>query len=72
LLSCYQMMALQKPTEGWEKKIPLQAQIYKDKLDIYQDADYSAETHFPGRVIDAQFEPLYPVDDTFALSHDVE
>jgi hypothetical protein len=71
LLSCYQIKDVEDPGKGWEKKMVAQAEIYKDSLATFQEED-SQLGDPPGRVIDSQEDPLFPMDDNFALSHDVD
>jgi len=71
LLACYELKDVQQPDQGWGKKLQVQAQRYANLLEMYQDEDHRLEAH-RDRVKDVMAEPIYPLDDSFGVSHDVD
>jgi len=71
LITCYELKELQSPGEGWAKKKTDQLGIYTDLLQMYEEEDYRLQA-FQDKVKDKFGESLYPGDDNFALSHDVD
>lgn len=71
LLSCYRLKEIKEPNQGWEAKIMLQAETYKESLADFTEEDFQLGDH-SDRVKDTTGEFGYPMDDNFALSHDVE
>lgn len=71
LLTCYRLLDLKTPGQGWADKIALQAEIYKESLADFEEEDFQLGSH-SDRVKDVMGEVGFPTDDNFALSHDVD
>jgi hypothetical protein len=70
LAACYQHLDIREPQRGWDKKLALAAEGYKEALSIFEEEDYQLGDP-PGRVRDVMGDPIAPYDDNFSLSHDV-
>lgn len=69
LMACFRLASTLNPKMGWEQRLAEQTEWYKQVLDDARDEDYIKGSH-ADRVKDTQGEG-FPMDDTFAVSHDV-
>jgi hypothetical protein len=71
LLTCYELKELQQPGVGWAKKKADQSVTCADLQMMYEEEDYRLQA-IQDKVKDKFGESLYPSDDNFALSHDID
>jgi hypothetical protein len=71
LINCYELKDLQNPKEGWGQKAVKQVQLYTELLERYETEDYQLDAH-SDKVKDRMGGGDFPLDDNFAVSHDVE
>lgn len=71
LITCYRLKDLKEPGQGWGDKMMLQKQMFDLSMSDFEEEDYQLGEH-SDRVKDMMGEVVYPTDDNFALSHDVD
>jgi len=70
LLDCYKLKDLQQPKQGWDRRAHEHTISYATLLEMYEDEDREADAHI-SKVKDMMSQGEYPIDDNFAVSHDV-